>query len=321
MKPQSFHLVARGDLELLECRRFARIPWLRHAFSTRGLHPKHGPGAKRGAGFNSATAGLNLGLGEDDRRSRTETKRRLFLDCLEVGTRAVASLRQIHSSVVHYAWTEGPGDVRYTPPGCSPAQAASDGPPCGDALLTDQPGLFLSVSTADCVPLLLLDPECRAIAAVHAGWRGSLERIAEKTVGEMRRAFQSQPEELVAAIGPSIRSCCYEVGPEIVEAFCGRFTRWEGYFKEPPPADGSRALAPQYPLLFLSVRPPGHAPKGVAAAHLDLVAVTRDQLQNAGLRSANIHVADYCTACRTDLFFSHRREGKTGRMMAVIGMV
>jgi YfiH family protein len=307
--------VARGDLELLECPRFARIPWVRHAYSTRGLRPKNGPGAKLGAGFNAEAAGLNLGLGEDHRH------RRLFLDCLGVGTPVVASLRQIHSSVVHYAWTEGPGDVRYTPAGCDPAQAASEGPPCGDALVTDQPGILLSVLTADCVPLLLVDPARRAIAAVHAGWRGSLERIAEKTVSEMRRGFQSQPEELLAAIGPSIRSCCYEVGSEVVEAFCGRFTGWEGYFRQPPPDDGSRALALKYPLIFLSTRPPDRAPKGVAAARLDLVAVTRDQLQNAGLRSANIHVADYCTACRTDLFFSHRKEGKTGRMMAAIGMI
>ena len=320
MKSQSFHLVARADLELLECRRLARIPWVRHAFSTRVLRPKPGPGTKL-AGRSNTAAGLNLGLAEGDRRARIETNRRLFLDCLGVGTLALASLRQIHSSVVHYAWAEGPGGLRYTPSGCTPAQAASDGPPCGDALVTDQPGILLSVRTADCVPFLLVDPARRAIAAVHAGWRGSLQRIAEKTVGEMRRAFHSQPEELLAAIGPSVRACCYEVGQEVVEAFRGRFTRCEGYFKEPPLSDAARALRSRYPPLVLSARPPGHGPDAGAAAHLDLVAVTRDQLRNAGLRSTNIHVARFCTACRTDLFFSHRKEGTRGRMMAVIGMI
>jgi YfiH family protein len=187
--------------------------------------------------------------------------------------------------------------------------------------VTDQPGILLSVRTADCVPLLLVDPARHAIAAVHAGWRGSLQRIAEKTVGEMRRAFHTQPEELLAAIGPSVRACCYEVGQEVVEAFHGRFTRCEGYFRQPRLVDASRAPQLQRSPLFLSTPPPRHAAEGVAAAHLDLVAVTRDQLGNAGLRSSNIQVADFCTACRTDLFFSHRKEGKTGRMMAVIGMV
>jgi len=176
------------------------------------------------------------------------------------------------------------------------------------------------VRTADCVPLLLVDPARHAVAAVHAGWRGSLERIAEKTVGEMRRAFHTQPEELLAAIGPSIRACCYEVGEEVVAAFHGRFTRCDGYFREPPREDACRAPALQRSLLVLSTKRQGRAAEGVAAAHLDLVAVTRDQLQSAGIRSANIQVADFCTACRTDFFFSYRKEGKTGRMIAVIGM-
>jgi copper oxidase (laccase) domain-containing protein len=148
-----------------------------------------------------------------------------------------------------------------------------------------------------------------------------LQRIAEKTVGEMRRAFHSQPEELRAAIGPSIRACCYEVGLEVVDNFQSRFTRCEGYFSELGADGATRAHQLQSPPSFLSARPPGREPAGAPAARLDLVAVTRHQLHNARLRSVNIHVADFCTACRTDLFFSHRQEGKTGRMLAVIGMV
>ena len=283
----------------LECDHLSRIPWLRHAFSTRVLH-------RNGRLLNSFEA---VGISPDQ----------LFLKRLGVETLALATLRQIHSSVVHYVWS--PSSLKYTPAGCTPAHAATGALPCGDALLTDQPGILLSVRTADCVPLLLVDPARQAIAAVHAGWRGSLERIAEKTVGEMRRAFHTQPEELLAAIGPSIRACCYEVGEEVVEAFHGRFTQCDGYFREPPLGDASRVPALQRSLLVLSTKPQGRAAEGVAAAHLDLVAVTRDQLRNAGIRSANIQVADFCTACRTDLFFSYRKEGKTGRMIAVIGMV
>jgi YfiH family protein len=266
----------------------------------------------------------------------------LFLDRLGVGTLALAGLRQIHSADVYRVsiavsgarhrpnavrphaatpgrWSKDHGTLIYTPLGS--AQAASDGPPCGDALVTDRPGLLLSVRTADCVPLLLVDPAHRAVAAVHAGWRGSLERIAEKTACEMRRSFHSQPEQLLVAIGPSIRACCYEVGQEVVEAFRERFNRWEGYFKESRRKDTARARRSPYPLLFLSARPPGQGPNTDTATHLDLVAVLRDQLQNAGLRARNIHVAPFCTACRTDLFFSYRKERTTGRLMAVIGMV
>ena len=308
----------------------ARIPWLRHAFSTRVLRPTRGrqqspmrrvAGTKLAAGSNTAFAGLNLGLAEKDRRARIEANRRLFYDRVGVGTLELAGLRQIHSSLVHTARAGGSGTVRYTPSGCTPAQAASDGPPYGDSLMTDQRGILLSVCTADCVPLLLVDPARRAIAAVHAGWRGSLQRIVEKTVGEMRRAFHSQPEELLAAIGPCIRACCYQVGQEVVEAFCGCFVQCEDYFKQPPLSDAAQALRSRYPLWLLSARTPGRGPHAGAAAHLDLVAVTHDQLRNAGVRSTNIHVASFCTACRTDLFFSHRKEGRTGRMMAAIGMV
>jgi polyphenol oxidase len=321
VKRQAFQLIAREGVEWLECDLLSRIPWLRHAFSTRVLRPTRDPSTMRAAGSDTAFAGLNLGLVEGDRQARIESNRRLFFDRLGVGTLAFAGLRQIHSSLVHYARTESAGTVKYNPSGYTPAQAASDGPPCGDALVTDQPGILLSVCTADCVPLLLVDPARRVIAAVHAGWRGSLQCIAEKTVGEMRRVFHSQPEELLAAVGPSIRACCYDVGQDVMEAFCGRFPQCEDYFKEPPLSDAARTLKSRDPLLFLSVRPPAHGPDTGTAARLDLVAVTRNQLRNAGLRSNNIRVASFCTACRTDLFFSHRKEGTTGRMMAVIGMI
>lgn len=265
--------------------------------------------------------GLNLGFIEGDRRSRIEANRRLFLRSLGVETLWLASLRQVHSAAVYRVWSEGSEPLRYAPSGCTTVLRRSDTTPSGDALLTDQPGVLLSVRTADCVPILLIDPRHRAVAAVHAGWRGSLQRIAEKTVGEMRREFLSQPEQLLAAIGPSIRACCYEVGQEVVEAFRGRFAKSEAYFKEATASDAAREIKWRYPLLFLTARPPGHGPDADATAHLDLVAVTRDQLRSAGLRSANIYVADFCTACHTDRFFSHRKEGATGRMIGVIGMV
>ncbi len=187
--------------------------------------------------------------------------------------------------------------------------------------MTDEPGVLLEVRAADCLPVLLVDPQRRAVAAVHAGWRGALQRVVEKAVGSLRQEFDSDPGRLTATLGPSIRACCYGVGQAVVDSYCGTFVEGERFFRPPPPGDPSEDLAARYPMLFLSSHPPGHGPKPAAVAHLDLVAVARAQLLRAGLRPANIHVAPFCTACRTDLFFSYRREGAgTGRALAAVAI-
>jgi YfiH family protein len=168
------------------------------------------------------------------------------------------------------------------------------------------------------MPVLLIDPRKRAVAAAHAGWRGALTRLVEKTVGEMRREFGSRPRDILAAVGPSIRACCYEVGEEVHDAFSSRFAKPERFFRKPTQPSST---AERYPLGFLAAEPPGHGTADAPRVHLDLAAVARAQLEDAGVPLANIDVAEFCTACRTDLFFSHRREGsRTGRLMAVIGI-
>jgi YfiH family protein len=198
------------------------------------------------------------------------------------------------------------------------APAASN-PLAGDGLVTAESGVLLTIRIADCLPVLLVDPERRVVAAVHAGWRGALARIIEKAVGDMRRALGSAPQNLVAALGPSIRACCYEVGEEVVEAFHGSFADADGFFQ--PLAVTPEAATDRHTILFMRDCPPGHAPEHAPAVRLDLIAVARHQLASAGVMPANVLVADYCTACRTDLFFSHRREGAgTGRQIAAIGI-
>jgi len=185
--------------------------------------------------------------------------------------------------------------------------------------LTEEAGILLSVRTADCLPVLLVDPKHRAVAAVHAGWRGVLARVVEKAVGEMRRVYGSEPETLLAVLGPSIRACCYEVGEEVEEAFQGRFPHADKFFRkvsEPPAAHPKRR-----PLCFLNMQPPGHDSTCPPPIHLDLVAVAQDQLLAAGLAPHHVAAVDFCTACRTDLFYSYRQEGsRAGRMLAVIGI-
>jgi len=158
-----------------------------------------------------------------------------------------------------------------------------------DAVMTRTAGLAVGVRTADCVPVLLADPAPRAVAAVHAGWRGTVKGIVAAAVDAMREVYSSKPDTLVAAIGPHIMSCCYEVGPEVADAFEERF--------------GSDVLRPG---------------KG-DRSYLDLGSAVKSALIDAGLDEKNIDTLDLCTYCRKDLFYSYRRDGRpTGRQLSFI---
>jgi len=249
---------------------------------------------------------------------------RRFIQALGAGRFALAKLRQTHSSIIYCA-QPGPEGAppRYQLAG-SPAPEAGRPPRIcsGDALVAGNPETLLGIRVADCVPVLMVDRERRAVAAVHAGWRGALNHIVEKAAGEMCRMYNSQPRHLLAAIGPSIRRCCYEVGPEVVDAFCGAFPTGETFFHKAAATPEEMRMALRYQTLFNLQAPPGHqAEDSLSKVHLDLAAAVRYQLEHAGVPSNQIYVADYCTACRTDLFYSYRKEGSlAGRMWAVIGL-
>lgn len=217
-----------------------------------------------------------------------------------------ASLQQIHSDIVHVV----AGKV---PAGCS----------TGDAIVTATPGVALAVETADCVPLLLADPENCVVAAVHAGWRGTLRRIAEKTVGVMRREFGADPAKLLAALGPAIHVCCYEVGQEVIEEYRSQFRYADRLFQgleEENPAD---VLIPRQVLVddasFMRPHPASGGPRPWATrpdtqgrggrARLDLDEAICRQLLEAGLMADHIARGAPCTACGTDLLHSYRKEG------------
>ena len=187
----------------------------------------------------------------------------------------------------------------------------------GDGLLTQTPGLLLAILTADCLPVILADTKRRAVGVFHAGWRGTVKRVAEKGVGEMQRWFGTRPRDIRAAIGPGVHACCYAVGPEVRTQFESQFDYGSGLFHEVEESDPVRE---KYPLLFLTARAPGHSelPKKI---FLDLVEANRRQLLAAGVAAKNISASPLCTSCRTDLLFSYRAEkGVTGRMMAVAGI-
>ena len=282
-------------IEFLQAELLKKIPWVVHGFSTR----VGGRSRLKGA------PALNLGFTEWDARPAVAANRRMLLEALGAGRMPLAALRQIHSDVVH---------VVSTLPGEPPAGDA----PVGDAMTTRQPGLLVSVQTADCVPILLADTARRVVAAVHAGWRGTLARVATKTLGRMRLEFGTRPEDVAAALGPSIGRCCYEVGPEVAQAFAAQFAGAADWF-DGPFARLAEGEEPN-PLPWLTMMPPGHQPEP-ERVKLDLRAANRSQLVDAGVSPRRIAVSALCTACRTDLLFSYRREGAgTGRLMAVIGI-
>jgi hypothetical protein len=151
----------------------------------------------------------------------------------------------------------------------------------------------------------------------HAGWRGTVKRIVEKGVGEMRRYFGTLPRNIKAAIGPGVQACCYEVGAEVRQQFESQFAYADDLFREVKESDPVRE---KYPLLFLTARAPGHG-ELPSKIFLNLVEANRRQLISAGVLRKNISASKLCSSCHPDLFFSYRAEkGITGRMMGVIGI-
>lgn len=156
----------------------------------------------------------------------------------------------------------------------------------GDALITDDVGRSIGVRTADCVAILLLDCRRRAVAAVHAGWRGTAARLVERTIESMNRDFGSTPGDMYAGIGPCIRGCCCDVGAEVAAQFAPFFPEWK-------PITGKRKL--------------------------DLPETNRRQMCAAGVNPSYIFDCGLCTTCQSGEFFSYRREPKSlGRMVASI---
>ena len=256
---------------------------------------------------------LNLGFTKHDSRASVERNRALFLKKLGAvnGHKSwpLVSLRQIHSDLIHRIDEASVGQML--------DQRVLDQPLTGDGLVTDTSGLLLSVQTADCLPIVLADRKRRAAGVFHAGWRGTVKRIAEKGVGEMRKQFGSDPRNLVAAIGPGVQGCCYEVGEEVRTRFEAQFAYAGALFREVKESDPVRE---KYPLLFLTARAPGHSELPVRL-FLDLVEANRRQLLDAGVLAKNIDTASPCTSCYSDVLFSYRAEkGVTGRMMAAVGI-
>ena len=261
---------------------------VRHGFSTRlgGVSTAYRKPEARGGE-------LNLGFTSADQRENVVRNRARLIQEAFGAHRPLITMRQIHSALVHQV---GRRDVAV------PTVFE------GDGLMTDEPGAVLGIQTADCVPVLVADSARGVVAAFHAGWRGTLQRIVEKSIERLRLEFGCEPGSLVAAIGPAIRPCCYRVGDEVRQGFRSQFNYAEQLFSwhreagETEEADLGGIAAVEQP-----------------AVYLDLQEANRRQLMAAGVQPSVIDVLSLCTSCRTDLFFSYRAEPNgTGRMLAVI---
>jgi polyphenol oxidase len=274
-----------------------KYKWLWHGFSTRI------GGASLAYCGESGQGELNLGFTPEDDRQTVLKNRRLLAEAITGNAETpLATIRQIHSNIVVVAGR---------------ADAAGKSPQKADGLMTSEPGLLLAIQTADCIPVLVADRKRKAVAAFHAGWRGTVQRIVEAGIGRMRLEFGSRPEDLVAAIGPGIGFCCYVVGEEVLSAFESQFAYARELFMEIEDPDPARA---RYPMMFLNQRAPGHVPNP-PKLHLNLAEANRRQLLAAGLKPRSIQFAGGCTGCGPDLYFSHRAaHGRSGRMMSVVGI-
>jgi YfiH family protein len=236
------------------------VPWLAHGVT-------HRTGGYSDAPYSS----LNLGLHVHDDPALVLKNRERAAEALGFTAAQIVTAEQVHGGKVAAVTDADAGTTK----------------PAVDGLVTNTPGLLLALFFADCVPVLFVDPEHRAVGVAHAGWRGMVGGILEETVAAMRKSFGTRPETLLAAIGPCIGRCCFEVGAEVAAEF-----------------PNETVIGTEWP------RP-----------HVDLVTAAENRLMSAGIPPGSIARADECTSCLPDRYFSYRRDnGRTGRMAALIGI-
>jgi len=240
----------------------------------------HGAFTRLGGTSRIPWASLNTGHTVGDDNDAVEQNHGLICAALDIARHDIVSPHQVHGTRVVVVSEGDRGKVI----------------PETDALIAESGNLHLMLRFADCVPLFFYDPVQRAVGLAHAGWRGTLEGVAQATVAAMAESFGSRPHDLVAGIGPAIGPCCYEVGEDVAQRVRASF--------------GLGAGATDGGIL---------ARRANDRWHLDLWEANRRQLERAGVH--RMEVAEMCTACRRDEWFSHRAEqGKTGRWGAVIGL-
>jgi len=269
---QDFELKKLGQIKYFNCRELDDTNLVMNAFTARTGGVSRTP-------FNN----LNLSYNVGDKESRVAVNRKIILDTLNIDYRTVVTTQQVHKDSIALVRKEdkGKGAFMY-----------SNGIAQTDALITDIPSIPLLMCYADCVPVFILDPVKKAIALIHSGRKGTELELTLKTLFKMKKIFKTNPHSCLAAIFPSIGSCCYSITePNKIDGYWLNEDKYNG---EP---------------IFLQSK------KGRS---LDLKKANHLQLIKAGLQEKNIFINEICTADHPELFFSYRRDkGNTGRMAAI----
>jgi YfiH family protein len=326
----------QGDVRYLQFNHLSQLPELTHCVFTR-------LGGYSQAPFQS----LNAALSGGDNFDNVIRNRLLTLQTLDLQSNPCATLWQVHGADVATLDTDDTWDDWRTDwPHRSYDVEQQEiiwtfKPRCkADAIITKRRGINLALSFGDCPPILLYDPVQSVLGIAHAGWRGTARGIAFATVDAMREQFGSLPHDIYAGIGPSIGPCCYEVSEHVRQLFLG-----QAQFDQMPTSEKYRNLVAESAVFSLepepgrrqaqvseanfsedsrgvSLPPPWARDKNVNySLRLDLWQTNRNQLRMAGLLADHIELPEVCTACHTDLFFSHRAEhGKTGRFPAILAL-
>lgn len=243
-------------LRIIRSNKFSQYRQLIFGFSTRD------------GGVSPDPYNLNLSFNVGDEKLNVIENRKIFFGRLGIGLDELAIPCQIQSGNVGRIYVQGGYD------NC-------------DGLVTNSYGVFLTISTADCLPIFLYDPIKKSVGAIHSGWRGCELNIFSNAINLMQKEFNTHPSDLIAYIGPSAGVCCYEVGAEVAGKFDPKFIVEQG-----------------------------------EKQFLDLKNISKSQLVQCGVIEKNIEVSAQCTICNRNLYHSYRRDKhKSGRMMGVIGIV
>ncbi len=262
-----FQKLQKENRLYLQCRALEDTGLVRHAFTTRLGGASHGK-----------IEGFNLGFRVGDNPDDVHQNYRYMAQDLNLDYNQMVLSRQTHTDCIRLVTREDAGK------GLTKESDIFD----TDGLITNLHDMPLVIFSADCTPVLLLDRKQKVIGAVHAGWRGTAKQIAAKAVSAMKEHYGSCPDDILAAIGPSIGPCCFEVKQDAAQCF-----------------------------------PPTFVTKKSEGKYLvDLWAANRFQLTECGVPAENIHIAQECTKCKPDIYYSYRAQReRTGRMAAVISLI
>lgn len=266
-----------GGFTYLQFPSFLAAGGVKHLFTTR-----------TGGTSSGCYASMNLSVKRDDKRNNIEENYRRVCYAAGVYPRDLVMVNQVHGTDVLYVDQQNRGEGLV-----KPARFQADG------MITDKPDVVLTTFHADCVPVYFYSPDSHIIALVHSGWRGTVNNIAGKTVDKLVREYNINPNTLLVGIGPHIDACCFEVGPEVVEAFAQAF-----------PEEAHDSIIKPHPL-----------GEQTDKRYIDLQAAIMIELATESVPPWNITASDLCTCCRPDYFFSHRKLGPArGTMVAMLGL-